>query len=214
MDNTYIGFDFSIKKPAATVYHNGILKFFVWPENISSKSVKMLKDADITVFNRNLIWSSQPKDVSELMQYNLLRSSYLAKSICDVLSEYLHENTYIAQEGLSYGSSGSSGLELSGYKYILMHYLSKYTSYNNMFTYSPITIKSIANCSKKGEGTKDHMIESFKKNSIDSKFKNILINNPSALKKKTNYVECTDDIVDSYFVLKTMIEKNFENIIL
>lgn len=112
-------------------------------------------------------------------------------------------DVFIAQEGFSYNSKGSAILDLAGYKYILMKSLAEYVPLSNMHTYAPITVKKTANCAKKGMGKED-MINEFKKQDINTKFKHILSFDTKKLIKKTNYVECVDDIVDSYWVMKTM----------
>ena len=57
------------------------------------------------------------------------------------------------------------------------------------------------------------MIEAFSNENIDHEFCKILKNDPQRLKKKTNYISCVDDCVDSYFILKTLqIKENLMNI--
>ena len=66
-----------------------------------------------------------------------------------------------------------------------------------------ITIKKTAGCSKRGLG-KDAMIEAFSMEPEGThRIINILRQDPQLLKKKTNYVQCMDDIADSYWCLKT-----------
>jgi hypothetical protein len=72
----------------------------------------------------------------------------------------------------------------------------------------PITIKSIAGCAgKKDKALKAPMINAFINDDfiLNNKFKENLIS--GILTAKTNYIPCVDDIVDSYWALKTMLIK-------
>ena len=60
---------------------------------------------------------------------------------------------YISSEGLSYGSTGDAALNLATYKGVLLSKL--YEHYKGrlygLYTYSPITLKSIAGCAGKNK---------------------------------------------------------------
>lgn len=199
----YIGFDYSIKKTACTVIDNGEIFHYCWPVNVSDKSISMLKSAGVIAIPYKSVKSST--GYSDLMRDVLTNSENISKLICDTLEHHLiKDNVVIAQEGFSYNSKGSSMLDLAGGKYILMHYLSDYIPMNKMYTYAPITVKKTAKCAKKGMGKED-MILAFSREKINSNFHKILVEEPNTLIKKTNFVECVDDIVDSYWVTKTMI---------
>ena len=49
------------------------------------------------------------------------------------------------------------------------------------------------------------MIKAFANEKINVSFKNALLN--KELIAKTNFIPCVDDIVDSYFAIKTMLIK-------
>lgn len=208
-------FDFSMIKPAMTALINGKIIIYIWPSSIDSKSQEILSDAGINIINRNL---PKMKD-GEFNEHTLIlehikRSSELADTILGtilrILSEYSPgtdpSEAIISNEGFAFAAKGDAALDLSGYKYILMN-----TLYNAGFrkfrTYAPITLKKTAGCSKKGLG-KDAMINAL---SNEEKglhpFIDIAREHPEFLKKKTAFVTCADDIADSYWCLKTTMEK-------
>lgn len=199
-----IGADFSIKKPAVCIYDGKNYSFISWPHELSPKIVNLMRESGVNVIDRTDVRTKE-NDVSEKMRNEVRNAMYLAKLICDTLAPHLTTDTAISFEGLSYGSSGDAQLQLSSYKYMLMAELSKRVPLENMFTYSPISIKSVAGCSKKGM-TKSDVIESFLVNSNETVFANEVRKNRTAFKKKNseNWVDHLDDIVDSYWVTETL----------
>ena len=208
-------FDFSMIKPAMCAYIDGKISFYVWPSDIDDKSSEMLSVSGINVYNRYLPkMKDKEYDESSLIMEHVNRASNLAemivKTINSILEEYApdekKENVIISNEGFAFSARGDAVLDLSGYKYILMYELIK-NGFKNFRTYSPITLKKTAGCSKKGLG-KEAMIESM---SNQKEFNHVFIetlkNHPEFLKKKTNYVMCVDDIADSFWCLKTTLDK-------
>ena len=219
--NIYIGFDFSINKPACTILSDKNIKMFFWPINIQDKLAQTYKDLDINITDRGLDSVSKDKyDNHELVREHTRRSKELALMICKDLSDYIKEhidshnisdyNIYIASEGLSFNSKGSSYLDLATYKGVFLDRLSELYDLNNIFTFSPITIKATAGCNKGDKrGKKDAMIEAFMELEdslvIKNKFHEAL--KSGILKNKVNYKTGVDDLVDSYFCAVTL--KNF-----
>jgi hypothetical protein len=211
-----IGVDFSINKPAITIYHNGKYKFICLPYTISDKNKNIFLNYDVEIINR-----SDDKDkgenISSKMRYEIINANYLADIIFKLLEPYLIKNSCIAFEGLSYGSSGDVALQLGGYKYILMNKLGIIIPFENMYTYSPLTVKATAGCSERGK-KKEDMINAFIEKGPDCKLIKILKDNPNIFKKKGKgkkpgkWIDNLDDIVDSYWTLQTLVKK--ENIIL
>ena len=141
------------------------------------------------------------------MAFAVRNSQYLANLIArDLNWALIRPNTRIVFEGLSFGSTGDATLQLSGYKYMLMDRLSKEVPLENMYTYAPITIKKTAGCSKRGLGKND-MIDAFLEE--DTKFGASVKSNLDLFKKKggKNYIELLDDLVDAYWAVKTLEEK-------
>ena len=90
-----------------------------------------------------------------------------------------------------------------------MHYLSEYIPLSNMYTYTPITIKSTAGCAKRGMGKVD-MINAFIKNGPPHcKLRIALFEHPERYQspKAKNWVIHLDDIIDAYYTLETLRKK-------
>ncbi len=209
-DSIIIGVDFSINKPAATVWTPESSKwgekyhFFGWPYSLREKITNIYKNAGIDIVERT---DNKEKgiDVSDRMRYEVQNARYISEVMSDTLKPYLNSNTLIAYEGLSYGSSGDIVLQLGGYKYMLMHELSKFIPFKNMFTYSPPTVKKTAECSKRGLG-KHCVIESFISSSNNNCLKKAIRADKDLFMKKgnKNFIDGLDDFVDSYYVLETL----------
>lgn len=202
-----IGFDFSINKPAACVRINNKYRFFGWPHSLQKKLPAIYESAEVILATRTDDKDKGP-DVSSKMRYEVRNARYIAEMIVGTLEPYLNRNTYIGFEGMSYGSSGDVVLQLGGYKYMIMDELSKLVPLENMFTYSPITVKKTADCSKRGT-PKSEVIESFIRNSYPTPLRDALRENKELFMKKggKNFIDHLDDIVDSYWVLETLREK-------
>lgn len=210
---TIIAFDFSINKPAMCIFHNNKLDFYTWPLNIDKKSMDILKLCDIHVYNRELQPINKKQyDSNSLVYEHVKRCSELVNIIINDIMNFIKNNNInkndiiISSEGLSYGSNGDATLNLAAYKQSLLIKLYE-NGLTNIKTYSPITIKSTAGKSKKGEGTKISMIDAIKNEEKIHKFIEILSTDDSLLKKKTSYIQTVDDLVDSYWCLKTTIKK-------
>jgi len=210
ISNILIGIDFSINKTGATVFSDNKYYFFGWPYNLQKRLPDLYKSAGVKIIDR-LDTKDKGDNISSKMRYEVKNASFISNLILNTLKPYLNENTYIGYEGISYGSSGDVVLQLGGYKFILMNTLSKLVPLKNMFTYSPITIKKTAGCSKRGLG-KHAMIESFISSAKENSLKSALINDKESFMKKggINFVDHLDDLIDSYFVLETL--RNKENI--
>jgi len=209
-----IGFDFSINKPAACLFKDNEYSFWFWPHKISKETKEIFEKAGVNIILRN-DEKYKEKNSSEKMRFEVQNAIYLSDIISTMMFNEEWRDTYVSFEGLSYGSAGDAGIQLGGYKYILMFVLAeKSVLFERMFTYAPITIKKTANCSKKGMGKQD-MIKAFINTGPDCKFKNFLKENEQLFIKKRgkNYIEGLDDLIDSYYALKTLeIKENLTNI--
>ena len=218
MTHTIFAFDFSMNKPAMTVLCKGKMDFYVWPSSIDDKSYNTLLYSGISVTSRNLPSMKDAKhDQHSLIMEHVKRAVDLANIIVHTINSIVRKSdinksdVIIANESFAFSAKGDATLDLSGYKYILMYTLIE-NGYSNFRTYSPITIKKTADCSKKGLG-KDAMITAFGKAFDKDKphcnhpIMETLLNNPQNLKKKTNYVLCMDDIADSYWCMITALNE-------
>lgn len=211
-DEFIIGVDFSINKPAACIWSKSLgYKFYGWPYGLQKKLPEIYKNAGVTIIERTEDKDKGP-DVSSKMRYEVQNAQTLSAVIVGALKLYLNSTTLIGFEGLSFGSKGDVVLQLGGYKYMIMSALSEFVPLKNMYTYSPITVKKTAGCSKKGMNKND-MIESFILNSEPNSLKTALREDREKFMKKggKNYIDHLDDIVDSYFVLETVRDKEINN---
>lgn len=213
----FIGFDFSINKPAATLMHDGQYDFFIWPLDMKPEVKEKFEKYGVNVYARGLSHVEVKKMTSsELAYLHTKRSTDLANLITFSLTHYLislgllDREIWISSEGLSMASKGNQALNLATYKGVLLSKL--YESFEGLHleTYSPITIKSIAGCaSKEKRSKKEFMIEAFLDEGIDHPMLRGM--RLGEFTKKKNYYDCIDDIVDSYFALKTMLVKTEQN---
>lgn len=217
MHKPIFAFDFSMNKPACCSLVNNNLKFYFWPTELDNFSADAYANANISPCIRNLHpMKDSEYDESTLIIEHVSRARNLASLISNhILGELksyneLPENTIIANEGLAFAAKGDAALDLSGYKYILMDNLIR-NGFKTFKTYSPITIKSTAECAKRGLG-KDAMIEAFRSKgpTLLHRFIAMMSDSPEMFKKKTAYIKGIDDLVDAYWCLKTCVIK--ENI--
>lgn len=209
------GFDFSIAKPAMCYYDTDTkeMKFYCWPMNIDKKSKELLSSCDIIVRNRGLIpMSDKNFNSQEMVVENTRRSSELsiiiANDVKNLIGDTDINSVYVVTEGLSYASKGNQTLDLSGYKYSMLIELYR-LGIRNIFTMSPVSIKHVAavGIGKKLSYEKDFMISAIKEtNPTAHKFIYTLVNDEESLKKKTAFVKCIDDLVDSYWAVRSLCE--------
>lgn len=213
----YIGFDFSINKPAATIYYDRKYYFYFWPLNLTDKKIDAYRKYGVTVHSRGLKSIDTKKtENSQLVLIHTIRSTDLANLIINDLDKLFFDitgtedyNLYICSEGLSYASKGDATLNLATYKGVLLSKLYEHYGDNmkRLFTYSPISLKATADCaSKEKKGDKLAMISAFiKKTGENFPLSQGLLSGELVL--KTNFFEGVDDIVDSFWALHTMIKK-------
>ena len=212
----FIGLDFSINKPAMTILYDKQFSFYIWPLKMSKKQLDLYNNNGVEAVSRGLNEISHNQiDSSKMVIEHTRRSIDLANMIANRIDEFIMENDaydaalYIASEGLSFNSVGSATLDLATYKGVLLSQL--YTRFmeqlRGMYTYASISIKSTAGCAgRKKFKDKNEMIKAFAAEKCDMKFKDGLLSSKFTTKSK-NFIKCVDDIVDSYFALKTMLKK-------
>jgi Holliday junction resolvasome RuvABC endonuclease subunit len=214
-NNIYIGFDFSMNKPAATIYFNKHVYFYFWPLNMTKPQREAFSKSGIRVTDRNLpSIKTKETDSSQLTLIHTIRSTELANMIIKNIDELIESfnlsddyDLYVCSEGLSMASKGDATLNLATYKGVLLSKIYEhYPNLKRLFTYAPNTLKSTAGCAVKAlSKDKINMIKSFMKENINSPFKTSLID--GTLKAEISYYPGVDDICDSYWAFKTMIKK-------
>jgi hypothetical protein len=201
----YLGFDFSCNKPALTILKDNIYSFYFFPLDIDKVSIEKMNKCNINVFNRTRSELNKNANSSDKFRWHIEMANQLSESIMFVLEPLIKNNKVsIAFEGSSFGSKGDAGLQLAGYRYILVNELGKKYGLSNIYTYAPLTIKSVAGCASKDNRGKDSMIKAFIESNIEHEFWFQLKYNDHLLRKKTNYIQGVDDLIDSYWVLETM----------
>lgn len=218
-ENIYIAFDFSINKPAATILHKGRLYFWFWPLKLSQKHCDTYAECGVHVTSRNLkSIDTKSTETSVLALLHTIRSTDLANLIISQLDEFFENqfgysltdsySLYVSSEGLSFASKGDATLNLATYKGVFLSKIYEHYGDNlkRIYTYAPNTLKATAGCaSKELRKDKINMIKAFMKEPVNHPFKDALKNNTLRLKK--NFMDGVDDITDSYWALKTMLEK-------
>lgn len=215
MKSIFIGFDFSMNKPAATILYEKQFYHFVWPLSITDKQAQLYSDAGVYVYNRKLESISTKDKNSQIVLQHTIRSTELSDLIIKTLDAFIEEHDakecpiYVSSEGLSYGSKGDAALNLATYKGVLLSdlYRHYYGKMYGLYTYSPITLKATAGQAGKNKiKSKTPMIDAFMKEPFDNNlFHTYLINGKFI--NKTALIPCVDDIIDSYWALKTMLKK-------
>lgn len=215
MNKILIGFDFSINKPAATIYYNNQYYHYFWPLHITDKQEQQYIEAGVFVYNRKLDSVQQKnKQNSQLVLLHTIRSTELANIIINDIDQFIDNlnisdyDLYVCSEGLSYASKGDATLNLATYKGVLLSKIYEHYGDNlkRLFTYSPITLKATADCANKDDRKdKNKMINKYILQNNNIKLRRLL--SAGYMKSKINYITGIDDIVDSYWALQTMIKK-------
>jgi len=205
MSSNYIGCDFSLNKPTICLLSNGLYSFYSWPFNINPKSVQKIGESGVNIIERT---ETRPKDLSasDLVRYDITNSNNLANSIIDTLNPFINKNTKFIFEGSSFASRGNIALQLTAWRYILVYKLSLVMSLDNIFSYSPQTLKATAHCSKKGMGKSD-MIKVFIEEGPEHEFRKHLIKGELFNKGGKKWIEIVDDVIDSYYAVRTYMKK-------
>jgi hypothetical protein len=212
-----IGIDFSLKSPAITVFSDaGEITYHAFPRKSTLKAefAKTLEECDVKVVvledekalpkNSKLADKERSSMVDALMQID---------AIIQTLKEHpIDKTTRVAIEGFSFASTGNRLAQISGYQWLLRAQLIKSLgiSVENIWIFAPMTIKSTAG---KGNYKKEEMIAEFLRESpLDSAFTHALRTAPEKFQnKKGDWLKPIDDIVDSYWVARTL-QKTIEKV--
>ena len=224
-----IGIDYSIKSPAITLidsednYH-----FLCFPRTdvIKSLVAKYLNESGVEVS----ILDKEPTLDKKALLAVRERSSFVDanKQILAIVSaihkkhsegiwnikEYKDLTYTVGIEGFSFGSTGNRLAQISGYQWVLRYVLfnSGKLKPDNLHVYAPMTVKATAG---KGNFKKEQMIEAFL-NSQDPKvqattFWKTMKSNPEYFQnKKGAWEKPIDDIIDSFWVLQTLLKNTVE----
>jgi hypothetical protein len=214
-----IGIDFSINNPGITIRKPEGLTFYTFPREGGLKEdfIISLRKSNVKVVEIPCAPSlAKNASIATRERNSLVDSIHLTQAIMDVLQEEC-KNVFgnqisVAIEGFSFASSGNRLSQLSGYQWLLRYLIIEQLNVDpqNFHVFSPMTIKATAG---KGNLKKDGMIQAF----LDSEevqlretpLWNDLTIEPTSFQTKRGGWLKIDDIVDSYWVLKTL-EKHVE----
>lgn len=204
-----IGIDFSITSSALTIKYNNELFFYTFArENIISEDVlNGLKKSNVQCLLSKKNERGDKKLLTTILErISITDANALVEKILNAILEKSKECDSFAIEGFSFGSTGNVLAQISGYQWMLRKALTDKFGINKMWIYAPTTVKATAG---KGNYKKEEMINKF----IESK--DVLLNRTSFwIAMKTNphqfqtkngkWKKPIEDIVDSYWVLKTL----------
>lgn len=202
-----LGIDFSLKSTAATLKSGDTYTFYTFARTdvIKEDTSLALKAAGVIV-NTLPPEPSLPKKstIAERERSSLDDACTLIPEITKWFSD-LNIDAY-GIEGFSFASTGNRLAQISGYQWVLRWELHKMGMTTEKFwIFSPMTVKATAG---KGNFKKEEMIAAFI-NSEDTDLQKTglwkaLKNQPSLFQTKRGaWVKPIDDIIDSYWVLKT-----------
>ena len=207
-----LGIDFSIKSPAICVkYSDDSLVFLAFPRKDVIK-----EDMELLLRQHGVIVNRLDKELALPKTANLTfreRSSHddAHVEISAVMNE-LHKLDDVIEswaiEGFSFGSTGNRLAQISGYQWLLRHMISHDYSISSaaMWVFAPMTVKATAG---KGNFKKEDMITAFLA-SEDASLRETglwkaLTTDPASFQnKKGAWMKPIDDIIDAYWVLRTL----------
>jgi len=207
------GIDFSIKSPAVCLRNiNGSINFLSFPRTDVIK-----EDVELALNRCKVIVIKIPKEPSLLKSSSLTERERSSLNDCSneiniILRELDHlindKISAWAIEGFSFASTGNRLAQLSGYQWVFRNVILQHFNLNanHMWVFAPMTVKATAG---KGNFKKEDMIEAFL-NVEDSGLRETLLwqkmkNEPSLFQnKKGAWLKPIDDIIDSYWVLRTL----------
>lgn len=202
------GIDFSIKSTAITVKHAIGYEFFSFARSNVAKDYVFedLKKAGVivkTIPDEPLLPKKSLTAVRE--RSSLIDMNNIIDNIILNIKQYNIQSYAI--EGFSFGSTGNRLAQISGYQWVLRWELQKLGILpENFWTFAPMSVKVTAG---KGNFSKEQMIEAFI-NTEDELLNShpfwlTLKNNPEVFQnKKGLFIKPIDDIIDSWWVLKTL----------
>ena len=218
--NLYIGIDYSLNSTGISIIEGDLLNVisvFKTDNDINkmfsrNDQFKLLSESPETnlILIRKEKNNSVPYHISERLKIESF--IHLTDMIMSQIIKYSNNpNVYIAIEGISFGSSGNSLIDISMSTGILRSKILDMLGGDSsrFFVFPPTTIKKFA-----GSGSYKivDMLEGIISNNLESyNFIKMLENNINLIKTKSNIVKKPiEDIVDSIWVAK-FLKYNIEN---
>jgi hypothetical protein len=203
-----LGIDFSIKSAAATLRSGDLYTFYSYArKGVIKEDAKIaFAAAGVQIFESDEEpLPGKKASIGERERASMKDALLLIPKITDCFNELPID--YWGIEGFSFASTGNRLAQISGYQWVLRWELIKNGLDVEKFqVYSPMTVKATAG---KGNFKKEEMIDAFIKS--DDPFLQstglykALNSDPSLFQTKRGaWLKPLDDVVDSYWVLKTI----------
>jgi hypothetical protein len=221
LDKAIIGIDLSLNSPGFCVFGKNGTKWISLHRttNIVDKMYK--KDGSpFKVFNESPGFSINiiPKkeftgEYHDKERQKILNAIEFSKKALDLLDPYLDENSIVGMEGLSFGSSGNSLIDISMTTALVRAGIVQKIDPKNFFVISPTTLKKFA---IKGNAKKDELYNTLlQKKPNDNRISeiiNLLKENKSNWIKGSGKVEnpCSD-LIDATWIC-FFLEENLEKL--
>lgn len=217
-----IGIDFSLNSPGFCILEKDSCKWISLhrTKNIIDKMLKKegspFKILNDTIYvDVILVEKKEFKGEYHIIERDkIINAVYFSELVMELLSPYLDEDTVVGMEGLSFGSSGNSLIDISMTTALVRSAIIKKIKPNNFFVISPTSIKKFA---LKGNSKKDELYNTLIEKRIGDtrikQFLDILKEYKDSWIKGPNKVEgpCSD-LVDATWI-SLFVEENLEKLL-
>jgi hypothetical protein len=213
---TYVGIDFSLNSPGCCIkWEDGTYLFTSFYNNSGRDPKKPIPKAfqlhDQLHKIDAIIAMSYNRKVGDKNFLTREREKLIdGIELADFIAEYLIANVgtthvKIALEGFSYGSTGNSFIDIVQYNSMLRYRLTQTFGADNIFIFQPSHVKKNAG---KGNANKHYMTKAFQDNVFNDN--DLKLSKLWQYCKDKDYSEKIpkpiDDIVDSYFILQSILK--------
>ena len=208
MNNTIIGIDFSLNSAAFSALSKDNIKMgSLYRSTDSIKKLMNKKDrsikelSDFNDLHLNIIDKEQISgEYHEIERKKMDGYIKRADQFFDMISPHLNPNGYVFMEGISFGSTGNSLIDISMATALLRERIMSIIPSSNFFVFSPSSIKKFA---LKGNAKKSELYETIllKSDKRLEKFQKVLSDNKSQwIKGSKDVVAPCNDIIDSIWI--------------
>ena len=180
MDKKIVGIDFSLNSPGFCILTETDCKWISLHRttNIIDKMLKKEGSpfkvlGDNGTVSINIIEKKEfTGEYHDKERQKILNAIYFSEIALDLLDPYLNQNSIVGMEGLSFGSSGNSLIDISMTTALIRAGVVKRINPDNFYVISPTTLKKFA---VKGNAKKDELYNALiEKKSEDVRIKPLL----------------------------------------
>jgi hypothetical protein len=222
LDKNIIGLDFSLNSPGVAILTPTDCRWISLHRTTNNIDKMLEKDGspfkllrESSHISINVIPKKEFNgEYHEKEREKILNAIYFSGKLLELIDPYLTEGTSVAMEGLSFGSSGNSLIDISMTTALVRAGVVKKIDPMNFFVISPTTLKKFA---VKGNAKKDELYNTLlEKKKFDVRLKPLL---DILEKNKTNWVKGSgkvenpcSDIIDATW-LCLFVEENLEKLL-